>query len=343
MSKGRNITIDIAKGIAIILVVVGHVTQFGTVGEGYWNDTLFKTIYTFHMPFFMLLSGYVSIKGISNRSFVDTAKKRFSTLIIPFLSWAIIMYAYLILANAVIGLNSGVETNILYYVVSVVLSPGKGLWFLWVLFFLNILLALIIKFVPKFGMIVSIILYAIVLKIPCSDLFYVYMIKWLYPFFFIGAYSYVYKQQLSKLIKPIIILFSILFPILILWWGKSDYVYISKMEFNGGTLNNIGDFLYRYLIAFAGISLALLISKLVMKSRQTTELLNKVGRYTIDIYAIETIFIPLLPHLPHLKGALFYLVYVPIVSLAIIIMSYLISKFIIRKIPILNRLLLGGR
>lgn len=67
--RNRNIVIDVSKGVAIILVVIGHVIQFGTSGEGFWDNNLFKIIYSFHMPLFIFLSGYVSAKGIVERSF----------------------------------------------------------------------------------------------------------------------------------------------------------------------------------------------------------------------------------------------------------------------------------
>lgn len=52
----RNVTIDVLRGIAVISVIIGHSIQRGMV-VNYYN-TFFKIIYTFHMPLFMLLSGY---------------------------------------------------------------------------------------------------------------------------------------------------------------------------------------------------------------------------------------------------------------------------------------------
>jgi polysaccharide biosynthesis protein PslL len=47
----RNNTIDIAKGLGIILVVIGH-SQFL-----FRNPELFRIIFSFHMPLFFFLSG----------------------------------------------------------------------------------------------------------------------------------------------------------------------------------------------------------------------------------------------------------------------------------------------
>lgn len=46
----RNDAIDIAKGICIILMMLGHCYS--------WNNAVIVLIYGFHMPFFFLISGY---------------------------------------------------------------------------------------------------------------------------------------------------------------------------------------------------------------------------------------------------------------------------------------------
>lgn len=52
--KGRFELIDFAKGLAIILMVIGHATLEGGPVTRY----LHVFIYTFHMPFFLIISGY---------------------------------------------------------------------------------------------------------------------------------------------------------------------------------------------------------------------------------------------------------------------------------------------
>ncbi len=76
----RNSTIDIAKGIAIILMVVGH----SCCPEG-----LYKLIYSFHMPLFYILSGYfLKEDSLANtRSFV---LKRWKKQAMPLLICGII-------------------------------------------------------------------------------------------------------------------------------------------------------------------------------------------------------------------------------------------------------------
>ncbi|GJQ52462.1 MAG: hypothetical protein HKUEN02_13090 [Anaerolineaceae bacterium] len=75
--------IDIARGIGILLVVLAH-NDFGFISQyGY------EVIYSFHMPLFFLLSGYF-IK--TNISFFEFTKKRFHSLLKPFLFTLFLIY-----------------------------------------------------------------------------------------------------------------------------------------------------------------------------------------------------------------------------------------------------------
>lgn len=49
----RILQIDVLKGFAILLVVLGHAI-YETYSE---NNIVFRMIYSFHMPLFMFLSG----------------------------------------------------------------------------------------------------------------------------------------------------------------------------------------------------------------------------------------------------------------------------------------------
>ena len=54
MVNGRNRSVDAVKGILIFLVVIGHVL-LGTLDE----NIIRYTIYSFHMPAFFFVSGYL--------------------------------------------------------------------------------------------------------------------------------------------------------------------------------------------------------------------------------------------------------------------------------------------
>lgn len=124
MTTKRIEYIDEIRGLAIILVVVGHLIQFNGVST---NNPVFEFIYSFHMPLFFAISGYITQKVTQITSFkqyILFVKKKIIALIIPLLAWSLLVTPFFLAEqwNA-IGWNE---------VRQVIVSPG--LWFLKMLF-----------------------------------------------------------------------------------------------------------------------------------------------------------------------------------------------------------------
>lgn len=88
--KNRNQTIDILKGIAVLAVLLGHAVQRGLI-TGYTDVLIFRIIYSFHMPLFMILSGY-TLKAYNKNYDFNFLKKRFLRLMIPTIIWSYLIY-----------------------------------------------------------------------------------------------------------------------------------------------------------------------------------------------------------------------------------------------------------
>lgn len=71
----RNQAIDVVRGIGMILVIVGHFIR---------NPIILKMIYSFHVPLFFVISGF--LQKLSD-GFVYHAKKRFKALMFPYITW----------------------------------------------------------------------------------------------------------------------------------------------------------------------------------------------------------------------------------------------------------------
>lgn len=71
--KERNLTIDVAKGLTIILMLVGHCDSI--------SHGLFKLIFSFHMPLFFILSGYF----FKQKNTRQLAKNDFRKLVVPYM------------------------------------------------------------------------------------------------------------------------------------------------------------------------------------------------------------------------------------------------------------------
>lgn len=128
MSRERLVWADALKGWLIILVVLGHALQH-VLGLKCDNNHLWNVIYSFHMPAFMAVSGYLAYRVGGAKPLFQTLWRRFRQLMIPFILWTILLL-----------LNKGCLT--LESVGDYLLFPDKGLWFLWVLFFIAVVFAL---------------------------------------------------------------------------------------------------------------------------------------------------------------------------------------------------------
>ena len=59
--NNRLVWADSLKGLLMVLVVLGHAIQ-NTIGPQCQTNHLWNIIYSFHMPAFMAISGYLSYR-----------------------------------------------------------------------------------------------------------------------------------------------------------------------------------------------------------------------------------------------------------------------------------------
>ena len=69
--------IDTAKGLCMILVIVGHTLPYGNLMRNF--------IFSFHMPAFFFLTGYTARRPDTWQGFARRVKKDFAALIVPVL------------------------------------------------------------------------------------------------------------------------------------------------------------------------------------------------------------------------------------------------------------------
>lgn len=139
--KQREYFFDNAKFILIFLVVFGHFLR-SFIHDNEVIYSLYKVIYTFHMPAFILISGFFA-KGFRKKGYiVKTAKK----LILPYLLFQIIysIFYYLLYDQPQLTMDP--------------LDPHWSLWFLISLFFWNIMLYGFVRFKKGYALTLSIVL-----------------------------------------------------------------------------------------------------------------------------------------------------------------------------------------
>ena len=141
--KERSKTIDAARGIGIILVVLGHCFPDAASSTGISEplaSKIFDFCYTFHMPLMFFIAGVVCVKilTLDNKGRFDYIKSRFTRLIIPYL---LIGFAYMPFK---LVLSSFAHQPYKLNTLPLILfgeNPNGGLWFLYALFLIQLFTA----------------------------------------------------------------------------------------------------------------------------------------------------------------------------------------------------------
>ncbi len=145
--KTRDLSLDVAKGVGILLVVVGHAWRglysAGMIG----SPTLFKIIdqliYNFHMPLFFLLSGMTFQHWALRRPVAEAAISRVTRLLWPLILWSYIFT----IARFAAGDAANTQVVGWHSLAFLPLPPRDHFWFLWALFLQQLAILALIRFV----------------------------------------------------------------------------------------------------------------------------------------------------------------------------------------------------
>lgn len=139
--RGRIPWIDVAKGIAMFLVLFGHLPGSG---DNPWFPDLMasrEVVYLFHMPLFFVLSG---LTFHPSGGFKDFAVKRLRRLIIPYYFFSLYALAKLALKVAAPSIFSSFHAKDMgaapAELLNIILGNSFGLWFFWALFWGDLVL-----------------------------------------------------------------------------------------------------------------------------------------------------------------------------------------------------------
>lgn len=127
MSNKRNVEIDIAKGIGILLVIIGH----GAIPS--WSK---DAISSFHMPLFFILSGYF----FRNENPLTRVQKDAKRLLLPYVVTMTVITLYTLVVHQLFKHDGWYYfTNSLWFWIFPTGAPGGlyfsgPIWFLFALF-----------------------------------------------------------------------------------------------------------------------------------------------------------------------------------------------------------------
>jgi len=136
----RNVWVDYAKAIGIILVVYGHVAR-GVFSAGLPMDEaefvlVDSIIYSFHMPLFFFLSGLFFFDSLQKRGRGGLIINKVDTIIYPFIVWSLLQGTFeVVLSNYTNGQVTLTEVLSLFWM------PRAQFWFLYALFLVFVVCA----------------------------------------------------------------------------------------------------------------------------------------------------------------------------------------------------------
>ena len=164
-AKKRLNYFDIAKGIGIILVIIGHIE--------YVDQGVRDYIVSFHMPLFFIVSGMLMfVTDEKSRSIKDLFIRKLKRIMLVYAIFSVLYLIIDILYYYVTHLGDGWATVRTDAIDSLMLYGISVLWFLPALFFGEMIFLLILKSVHRFSE-KYYALYAMIVSVVLSLLIYI--------------------------------------------------------------------------------------------------------------------------------------------------------------------------
>ena len=322
MGKDRIAYLDFVKFIAILLVCIGHCYVMSPNLE----SSIRPIIYSFHMPLFMLVCGYFSIRSleIPIKSLLEKKSKQ---LLIPVISCTILIICLF---------GGGIRLEIIGCV-----------WFLKNLF-VCYLIARFVKCVKIPVEITFPLSWVILLIIPYSGTL---MINFLYFYFCVGYLIHKYQDYIQSY-RVSLFVFSLVFFIAAVcmhWTNPSEKVDINLLMFSPFK------FVVQVFVGLSGsivvIGICELIYKLFGKRQRAGKVLSyfsTIGRYTLGIYIVQTFIIERLITVyiklneAVISPAFTDFIFIPLIGSALCCVCYYVVR-LTQPIKIIKILFYGGQ
>lgn len=231
--RKRLMDIDRAKGIAIFLVVLGHISIPGV--EPAWMADTRGLIYSFHMPLFMYLSGFVFFytkaqfkTGDAYPSFFVNRAER---LLIPFFVFGVILISGKYVAGQFVFIKDykGYFSSYYYMFFETSQSPVISIWYLFVLFVYTIITPMLFRLAG--GRLLPLIALALLMHylpyfVDVSDDFYFDRIMKFYIFFLVGGLAYEKFDVVGPILRRYSLLWALIFFALLFLLAGTEYRYL---------------------------------------------------------------------------------------------------------------------
>ena len=347
MSKDRNSYLDILKAVTILFVVIGHAIQYGggmeNLSGGYFlYNPVFIFIYSFHMPLFMIVSGYLFAFSCKNKTWIQLLIAKAKQILIPLFCWSCVSLVVEII-KIIIGISSH-KFSIIWIGQTVTSGFLHGPWFLWAIWWSSLLVIITRRFF-KDNILVYLAVFILVMLIPDNNNSAQY--KFMLPYFVLAYLfnKYEFKTKLTNVYVNVTLAISttLIYILLLPHFGFDSYIYMSGYSVIGKNLTyQLHNNAFRFVIGAVGsISVMYAVYLLTFKLPASVKRpIAYVGTNTLGIYLISNYFFDeVLKRLP-IPGINPWYVLIEVVT---VFTASLLLTLLLRKFKTTNRLFLGGR
>ncbi len=326
-NKSRVFEVDRAKGLAILLVVIGHIEGRTPLNGADWYGVLKQWIYLFHMPFFMFLSGFImeyTYKPVTTPGgYFKFVQGKFMRLMPAFFAVAALIVIGKSVATHLIHVDNvpqGIWSGLLDIVVRPVYSSASALWYIYVLFIYYLLFP--------------------ILKRVSRDAAWVLLA--------IGVIAYVFHADLTSLMAlNRVAEYALFLMIGVVLARHFDSFILSLDKFGWAalglfiTLSLIHPLLPYPKLVLGLASIPALMFFVRLPVIRDSEVLLTWGKYVFVIYLFNTLFIGLVKGIG-LKvmpwDGVNFLLYFPLLAAAGMLLPIAFKKWVLAKWPPLDRM-----
>lgn len=245
MEKRERLFWNVVKGTAIFLMLWGHCIQYCTLGDfDFFENSVFKVIYTFHMPVLMMVSGYLFFYSFQKRSLKELLIHKIQGMLHPIVGATILGNILQLVPQYFLSDRFQIFYGVLFE------GIDYAFWFLWAVLNASLIVGVICKTVtnPVLQLILTAAGMILVLLFPQWE-----MGLFMYPFFVAGFFAGMYRKTAAKLFRYLKYAAMLIFPLMVCFYETKHYIYITPVHIVGAPWNaNLGLNLFRYAIGFAG-------------------------------------------------------------------------------------------
>ena len=275
--------INFLRGIAIFLMLWGHSVQCCCGWQfDYFENSVFKIIYSFHMPFFMLISGYLFFFSAQKRETVELIEYKTKSLLYPILMCSVLNFILTKVISMVFSSSFADNYPELFGG-----TPIASLWFLWSVLACSLSVAIAVKPVKNkilqfFIIVLGIGLVAIM---PCGE-----MNVYMYPYFVIG-YAYAKNEEFLKKARNVFSVFScVVFVVMLFFFQKKHYIYTSGLLGGENRVDSLKIVFFRWAIGLFGSIAAIFVCRGVYKLINNAKIcggIEQLGQNSLAVYALS--------------------------------------------------------